>query len=139
MSSLCYREIHLLRFISCYCTLIYKKYVNLLGFIFPSSQNSAYLTNNYQNNLLITQILNQLLLWYFQRSFFAADTESTTFSKTSNVQMQQTKMTPKQSKYLNTGIYRGSDNCARYYYNRNLLVYDVYLVNNPYSKIHILR
>ena len=91
MSSSCYRKIHLLRFINCYCTSIYKKYVNLLGFIFPSSQNSAYLTNNYHKTLLITQISNQFRLWYFQRLSFTADTESTPFSKDSTAQTQQTK------------------------------------------------
>ena len=86
-----YRDIHLLRFINCCCTSIYKKYVNLLGFICPSLQNSAYFTNNHNKNLLITQILNQFILWYFQRPFFGADTESTKFSKASTVKTQQTK------------------------------------------------
>ena len=62
MSSLCYREIHLLRLISCYFTSIYNEYVNLLGFNFPSSKNSAYITSNRQKMLRSTQILNQFLL-----------------------------------------------------------------------------
>ena len=89
MSFLRYSEIHLLRFINCYFTSIYNKYINLLGFICPLSQNPAYLTNNNHKTLLITEILNQFLLWYFQMSFFAADTESTTFSKASTFQMQK--------------------------------------------------
>ena len=113
MSSLCYCEIHLLRFISCYCILIYKKYVNLLGFICSSSQNSAYLTNNHHKNLLITKISNQFLLWYFQRKFFAADTESTNFLKALTVQTQK-KNTPTHSKHWNTGLYQGSADCVRY-------------------------
>ena len=94
MSYSCYREIHLLRFISYYCTLIYNKYGNLLGFICPSSQNSTYLTNNHHKTLLITQISNKSLLWYFQRPFSATDNESTTFSKASTVQTQPKKRRP---------------------------------------------
>ena len=61
MSALCYREIYLLRFIFCYFTLIYNKYVNLLGFICPSSQNSTYHTN-----------FESIGLSYFVTQFFAA-------------------------------------------------------------------
>ena len=103
MYSSCYRKIHLLRFLNFYCTSIYKKYFNLLGFIFPSSQNSAYFTNNYHKTLLITQILNQFLLWYFQRSSFTADTESTPFSKDSTAQTQQTKKDVHTEKILKYG------------------------------------
>ena len=131
--ALCYREINLLRFISCYCTFINKKDVYLLGFICISSQNSTYITKSFHKTLFITQILNKLILWYFQRQFFAADTESTTFSKTLTVQTQKTKKTPTQIKHWKTGIYRGSADCARYYYNRKVIVYNVYSVKNPYS------
>ena len=46
-SYLFYREIHLLRFICCNCTLIYDKYVNLLCLIC-----------NHQINLILLKILN---------------------------------------------------------------------------------
>ena len=45
-SSLCYRDVDLLRFISCYFTLIYNKYAILLCFI-----------GNHHKNLLISQII----------------------------------------------------------------------------------
>ena len=133
ISSLCYCEIHLRRFIRWYCTFIYNKYVNLLCFIFPSSQNSAYLTNNHHKTVLVTKISNQFLLWYLQRPFFSVDTEYTTFSKASTVQMQKTKKMPTRSKHLKTGLYRGSANFVRYYFNRKVLLYNVYPINNPYS------
>ena len=100
-------KIHLLRFINWYCTSIYKKYVNLLCFICPSSQHSAYLTNNHHKTFLITQISNQFLLWYFQRPFFAADTESTTFSKAPTVQTQKTKKYAHTEKTLKDGALSG--------------------------------
>ena len=105
--SLCYRKIHLLRFIICYCTSIYKKYVNLLGFICPSSQNSTFITNNPHKTLVITQTSNQLLVLYFQKIFFAADTESTTFSKYSTVQTHQTKKDTQTEKTLKDGVLLG--------------------------------
>ena len=50
MSSSCYREIQLLRFIKQFCTSIYNKYVNLLCFIFPPSQHSKYITKKSSQN-----------------------------------------------------------------------------------------
>ena len=83
--------------------------------------------------MLITRFSNKLLLWCFQRPFFATDTESTTLSKYSTVQTQQTKKMLTQIKHWKTGIYQRSADCASYYYNRKVLMYNVYLVNNPYS------
>ena len=48
--ALCYREMHLLEFIGCYCTFIYTKYVIQLCFII-----------NHQKNLLMLQMLNQFI------------------------------------------------------------------------------
>ena len=62
-----------------------------IRFSFFIITNSAYITNNYHKTLLITQISNQFLFFYFQRPFFSADTEFTTFSKSSTIQTQQTK------------------------------------------------
>ena len=107
MSDLRYREIHLLRFISFYCTLIYNNYVNLLGFISSSSQNSAYLTNNHHKTFPITQISNQYLLCYLKRSFLAADTESFTVLKYSTVQTKQTKKESHGEKILKDGYVSG--------------------------------
>ena len=57
-----YREINLLRFIFWYCNSIYNKFIILLCFIC-----------NHNKTLLISQILNKFLLWYFQTHCFAAD------------------------------------------------------------------
>ena len=107
ISSSCYRKIHPLRLISCYCTLVYNEYVNLLGFIFPLSKKSAYITSNCHKVFLITQILNQLLLWYFKSPFFGADTEYTTFQTALTVQTHQTKKYAHQEKTLKDGDISG--------------------------------
>ena len=54
-----YREIHLLRFINKYCTLIYNKYVIWLCFVINHHKNSAYITN-----------LESISLWYFVTQLF---------------------------------------------------------------------
>ena len=93
VSSSCYYQIHPLRFIICCCTLIHKKYVILLCFVFIINHNKT---------LLISQIIiTKLFLSHkfrinplcdiFKGHFSAADTESSTFSKSSTVQTQQTK------------------------------------------------
>ena len=81
MSSLCYSNIHLLMFISCYCTSIYKKYVMLLGFI----------CNHHKTQLISQIIITTLCLSHkfrinyfcdsFKGHFRLQTTESTTFSK----------------------------------------------------------
>ena len=114
MSSSCYRYIHLLRFMSCCCTSIYNKYVNLSGLIFPSSQNSAYLKNNHHKTLLITQISNQFLLWYFQKSFFCYLLNLLPFKNLLLSRSSKQKITLTQSKHLKIGLYRGLANSASY-------------------------
>ena len=89
MSSLCYLNMHLLRFISFYCTLLYNKYVILLCYIF-----------DHQKNLLISQIITTNFAYFeniesipfchFQRPFFAADNLIFHLSKSSISHMQQT-------------------------------------------------
>ena len=59
MSSSCYREIHLLRFIFCHCTLIYNKYVISLCFII-----------SHHKNLLISQISNKYFCYILNTMFF---------------------------------------------------------------------
>ena len=49
-----------------------------------------------------------------QRPFFAAETESSTFSKS-------------------VGIYCGSADSTKYFYQWKVLVYNVFSINNPYS------
>ena len=41
--------------------------------------------------------------------------------------------TPTRSKHWKTGLYWGLENLVSYYYNRKVLVYNIYLVDNPYS------
>ena len=50
MYSLCFREIHLIRYIWSYCTSFYNEYVNLLCFVI-----------NHHKTLLISQIPDQFL------------------------------------------------------------------------------
>ena len=80
-----------MRFISCYCTFIYTEYVILLFFVI-----------NHHKTLLISQIpithtclSPKFRINYFCDIFkghiFAADTESSTFSKYSTDQTQKTK------------------------------------------------
>ena len=113
--------------------MIYTEYVILLCFVI-----------NHYKTLLISQIIiTNLCLSHkfiinsfcdiFKVHFFAADTESSTFSKALAVQTQQTKKRPTQSKHWKTGLYLGSADRASYYYNIKVLVYNVYSVNNPYS------
>ena len=59
MYYLCYCGIHLLMFISCYCTSIYKIYIILLCFIC-----------NHHWNFLISQIPNKLLCDIFKHIFW---------------------------------------------------------------------
>ena len=133
MSFSCYREIHLLRFISWHCTSIYKKYFNLLGFVCMSSQtllisqisikNFAYHTMFKSITLVIfSNVIFRFRHWIFYL-FKIFD-----FPYASNQ-----KNTPTQRKHWDTGIYCGSVNRVRYYCNRKVLVYNVYYVNNPYS------
>ena len=114
MYSSCYRWIHLLKFVSCYCALICNEYVIVLCFII-----------NHHKTLLISQIIMKKICLsqkFRINSFrdiskghvFAADTEYSTFSKSS-------------------GIYCGSADSASYFYNRKVLVYNVYLANNTYG------
>ena len=70
MSSLCYHKIHLLSFIWLYCTLVYNKYVILLGFIC-----------NHHQTLLISKKLNQFLCDIFEHSFSLQISTSTTSQK----------------------------------------------------------
>ena len=61
MSASCYLEIHLLRFIRCYCTLIYNEYVIAVCFVI-----------NRHKTLLILQIKNLFRLWCFVTQLLAA-------------------------------------------------------------------
>ena len=67
MSSSFYREIHLLRFICCYCTLIYKLYVISICFIC-----------NHHKTLFISQISNQCLCDIFENYFLLQTSTATT-------------------------------------------------------------
>ena len=55
----------------------------------------------------MSQIWNQLLLWYFQGVILAADTESTNFSKASTVHMQKIKRRPQRAKIERRVFIRG--------------------------------
>ena len=84
--------------------------------------------------MLITQISNQFLLWYFQRPFFCCrQLNLLTFQKLRSTRRSKQQKTSTQSKHWNTGIYRGSEDRSRYYYNRKGLVYNVHSANSPYS------
>ena len=103
MSPSCYRQIHLLRFTSCYCTFIYTEYIILL-----------YFGINHHRTLIISQIIiTKLCLSHqfiinsfcdiFKRHFLAADTEYSTFSKALTVQTQQTKKYSQTEQILKDG------------------------------------
>ena len=83
--------------------------------------------------MLITQISNQLLLWYFQRQFLLQTLNLLPFQKLWMYRRIKQNETPTQRKHWNRVIYRSSADRASYYYNIKVLVYNVYLVNNPYS------
>ena len=102
-----------MRFIFGYPTLIYTKYVIL----------SCFVINN-QKTLLISQMIITNIRWshtfriysfcdILKGHFFAVDTESSIFSKAS-------------------GLYCGSADRVRYFYNRKVIVYNVFLVKNLY-------
>ena len=87
MSSLFYRETHLLRFICCYCTSVYKKCIILLCFIF-----------NYHRNLLISHFFNQFICNIFRGYFLMQTSKSTTSQKL---------RIPTCSKHLKKELYQG--------------------------------
>ena len=95
--SLYFREIHLLRFISCYCTSIYKKYVILLCFI----------CNNHKT-LLISQISNEFLCDIFKDKFSPQTSKYTTFQKLQLTRHIKHWKTPTHRKHWKTKIYKGS-------------------------------
>ena len=84
-----YREIYLLRFIFCYCTSIYKKYVILLCFICDNHRT-----------LLISKLLNQFPCDIFKDNFLLQTSKST---------KSQKRLLPTHSKHWKTEPYRGSD------------------------------
>ena len=86
MSALSYHEIHLMRFICSYCTLIYNKYVILLCFIII-----------HHKTLLISQISNQFLCDIFQDNCLLHTSTSTTRRKL---------QIPTQRNNWNTGLYQ---------------------------------
>ena len=79
MSSLCYCEIHLLRFVFCYHTSIYNKYVILLCFIC-----------NHQKNLHISWISKQFFCDIFEHKFLVVDKHIYNIPKASITDTQQT-------------------------------------------------
>ena len=133
MYSLCYCLIHLMRFINWYNTSVYKKYVNLLGFIFPSLEHSTYLTNNLHRTLLITKNSNQVLCGIFKGHFLLQTLNLLPFQKLQLFRRSKKNKTPTQRKHWKIGLFWGSADRASYYYNKKVLVYNVYSVNNPYS------
>ena len=95
MSALWYCKIHLLRFISCYCTLIYTEYDILLCFVM-----------NQHKNLLKLKIKNQLLCFILQHNYSLQSSTSVTFY---NIQSKT------QSKHFKTRLYKGlPDRCEGY-------------------------
>ena len=92
MSYLFYRKIHLLRFICCYCTSIYNKYIILLFFIC-----------NHHKTLLISQVSYKFLCDIYKHNFLLQTSKSTTFQKLRS---------PPPRKHWKTELYRGSENCG---------------------------
>ena len=92
MSSSWYCIIHVLRFICCCCTLIYKVHLILLCFIC-----------NHHKTMLISELLNEFLCDLFEENYLLQTSTSTTFQKCQS---------PTQSKYWKTEPYRGSDDCG---------------------------
>ena len=133
MSDLCYLEIHLLRFISCYCTSVYNKYFSLLVFICPSSQNSSYLANNHHKTLIIKKNLINSFCDILKGRFLLQTLNLLLFQKLQLYRRSKQKKTPIQSKHWKTGIYPGLFYRAIHYHNKKGLVYKVYWVNNLYS------
>ena len=108
MSYLCYCEIHLLRFICCYCTSIYNKYVVLLCIIC-----------NHHKTFLISEILNQFLCNIYKHNYSPHTTISTTSQKLRS---------PKHSKHWNTELYRWSDDHGEGYHDSYLNRLDSFIL-----------
>ena len=114
---------------------MYKIYV--LSVFCPLSQKSTYITTIHQYNLPITLMLNQFPLWYSQRPFFTVDTESTTLKKLRLSSDIKQEKKPTMSIDWNMVLYCGLANCESNYYNRKVIVYNVYLVDNPFSYVEL--
>ena len=131
MSALSYREIYLIMFICSYCSL-------------STRNTSIYYVSffHHHKNMLISQIIitKFCLSHKFRINYFCDIFKGHFLLQTLNVlpfqkiglsrRSKQKNLT--QSKHWDTGIYWGSANCVSYYYNRKVLVYNVYSVNNPY-------
>ena len=107
MTYLFYHEIHLLRFIFCYCTPIYKEYIILFCWFCNHHKNFTYITNNHNKNLLISQILNQFFCNIFKRNFSLQTSKSTTFQYFWLPRRSKHWKTPTHSKHWNEELYRG--------------------------------
>ena len=92
MSDLSYHEIHLMRFLKSYCTLIFNKYVILLCFVII-----------HHKNLLISQMYNQWICDILLHNYLLQTVTSTT---------PWNLLTPTQRKPWNSGIYQDmNDSC----------------------------
>ena len=94
-----YHDIHLHRYICCYCPLTYDNYVIFIIFSFSLSRNFAFITN-----------FEYVHLWYFNKYFSQQRKKSITFDFQSSPTSEETKfLLPKLSNNWNTDHYRGLD------------------------------
>ena len=94
-----YRKIHLLRFIYCYCTLIYV--INSISLCFVC---------NHHRTFIFLQNLNQFLLWYLQTQFVLQINKSTTYQFLSTQHRKHWKTEP----------YWGSADCGEGDHNSDI-------------------